>query len=67
MLFFNACAKCGTGTVKNNSDEWGMYIRCINCGNTIDLPRSVRTGRQVAEFLRETTQDHGLATPAIAA
>ena len=67
MLFFNACVKCVTGTVKDGSDEWGAYIRCINCGNTVNLPRSVRTGRQIAEFVQETNQDESLATPAIAA
>lgn len=32
MLYFNACPRCKTGTVELESDFFGSYLSCLNCG-----------------------------------
>ncbi len=32
MLYFNACPRCKTGTVQLESDFFGSYLSCLNCG-----------------------------------
>jgi hypothetical protein len=32
MLYFNACPRCKTGTVKLDSDFYGSFLSCLNCG-----------------------------------
>ncbi len=56
MLLFNACSKCETGTLRVSSDEWGEYLRCINCGMTTELPSNLRG------LLRSNAADRLLGT-----
>ncbi len=32
MLYFNSCPRCKTGTVQLESDFFGSYLSCLNCG-----------------------------------
>lgn len=32
MLYFNACPRCKSGTVQLESDFFGSYLSCLNCG-----------------------------------
>ena len=32
MLYFNSCPRCKTGTVQLESDFYGSYLSCLNCG-----------------------------------
>ncbi len=32
MLYFNSCPRCQTGTVQLESDFFGSYLSCLNCG-----------------------------------
>jgi hypothetical protein len=32
MLYFNSCPRCKTGTVKLDSDFYGSFLSCLNCG-----------------------------------
>ena len=32
MLYFNACPRCKSGTVQLESDFYGSYLSCLNCG-----------------------------------
>ena len=32
MLYFKSCPKCKTGTVQLDSDFYGSFITCLNCG-----------------------------------
>jgi hypothetical protein len=32
VLYFKACPKCKTGTVQLDSDFYGSFITCLNCG-----------------------------------
>lgn len=32
MLYFNSCPRCTTGTVQLESDLYGSYLSCLNCG-----------------------------------
>ena len=32
MLYFNCCPRCKTGTVQLESDFFGSYLSCLNCG-----------------------------------
>ena len=32
MLYFNSCPRCKTGTVQLESDLYGSYLSCLNCG-----------------------------------
>lgn len=53
MNYWKPCPKCQTGTLKISGDQWGDYLRCINCGLTSDLPENCRTPDQVRmELLR---------------
>lgn len=38
MIYWKPCPKCQTGTLRLSGDQWGNYLRCINCGLTSDLP-----------------------------
>jgi hypothetical protein len=41
MLYFKTCPKCETGTVEHNSDPWGGYLQCLNCGFMRDVSQDV--------------------------
>ena len=32
MLYFNSCPRCKNGTVQLESDFFGSYLSCLNCG-----------------------------------
>lgn len=32
MLYFNSCPRCKTGTIQLESDFYGSYLSCLNCG-----------------------------------
>lgn len=32
MLYFKSCPRCRTGTVQLESDFYGSYLSCLNCG-----------------------------------
>ena len=32
MLYFNSCPRCKTGTVQLETDFFGSYLSCLNCG-----------------------------------
>jgi Zn ribbon nucleic-acid-binding protein len=43
MLYFNSCPRCKSGTVQLESDHYGSYLSCINCG----FERSARSVRKM--------------------
>lgn len=32
MLYFNSCPRCKSGTIQLESDFFGSYLSCLNCG-----------------------------------
>jgi hypothetical protein len=32
MLYFNSCPRCKSGTIQLESDHFGSYLSCLNCG-----------------------------------
>lgn len=32
MLYFNSCPRCKSGTIQLESDFYGSYLSCLNCG-----------------------------------
>ncbi|MEE8046410.1 MAG: hypothetical protein V3T49_06185 [Dehalococcoidia bacterium] len=41
MLHFKSCPKCITGTVEHNSDSYGNFLQCLNCGFMRDIADDV--------------------------
>ncbi len=41
MLFFKSCPKCGTGDLRKESDHYGPYLQCVQCGFMRDIPAPV--------------------------
>ncbi len=41
MLFYRACPKCRTGAVQPDDDQYGPYLRCLNCGFMKDIEQGV--------------------------
>ncbi len=37
MLLFRACPRCRQGVIEPNSDHYGLYLMCLNCGFMTDL------------------------------
>lgn len=35
-IFFKACPRC-KGDMHNDYDQYGWYVKCIQCGNVSDL------------------------------
>ena len=42
MLYFKACPKC-RGDVEPNSDMYGAYLKCFQCGFNKDLSPEMAT------------------------
>ena len=36
MIYFKSCKKCETGDVEHNSDWFGEFFKCYQCGYTVD-------------------------------
>ncbi len=34
MLYFRSCPRCRTGTIELDSDIYGAFLNCLNCGYT---------------------------------
>ncbi len=34
MLYFRSCPRCRTGTIEFDSDIYGAFLNCLNCGYT---------------------------------
>ena len=34
MLYFRSCPRCRTGTIEFDSDIYGAFLTCLNCGYT---------------------------------
>ncbi|MDA0232705.1 MAG: hypothetical protein O3C69_04385 [Chloroflexi bacterium] len=43
MLYFKSCPRCKSGTVQLESDFYGSYLSCLNCG----FERSARSVRKI--------------------
>ena len=37
-VYLKSCNRCG-GDMNSNRDIYGEYRMCIQCGNTIDIPK----------------------------
>ena len=38
-LYLKSCNRCG-GDMNQNSDFYGEYRLCIQCGNMVDIPKT---------------------------
>ena len=61
MTYFKPCPKCQTGTLRISGDQWGDYLRCINCGLTSSLPENCRTRQQIRNELIRLHRDFAAA------
>ena len=41
MLLFKSCPKCGDGDLRKESDHYGPYLLCVQCGFMRDIPAAV--------------------------
>jgi|TARA_B110000263_G_scaffold249878_1_gene269029 ribosomal protein S27AE len=56
MILTGSCPRCGTGTLTNDEDMFGVRIFCIMCGHNRDLgklPLKVRNIRDLVEAVLE--------------
>lgn len=67
MSYWKPCPKCITGTLRLSEDQWGHFLRCINCGLMSDLPDNCRTPDQVRTELYRLHRQFGGAGTATAA
>ena len=50
---FKSCPRCGDGDIVRDSDQFGEYWDCVQCGWMRDLPRD----DQVQEWRRLAVSD----------
>lgn len=48
MTYWRPCPKCETGTITQSEDQWGRFLRCINCALMHDLPETCKTDAQIS-------------------
>lgn len=67
MLYFNSCPRCKTGTVQLDTDFFGSYLSCLNCGfeksaasvRKLDYEEAKRDAEQVVAVAADAA-DHDL-------
>ena len=69
IILTGSCPRCGTGTLTNDEDMYGVRIFCVMCGHNRDLgilPQKVRNIRGlvlvVLEYDRQQLAKHRAAT-----
>ncbi len=56
MILTGSCPRCGTGTLTNDEDMFGVRIFCVMCGHNRDLgklPLKVKNIRDLVEAVLE--------------
>lgn len=59
MLYFRSCPRCKTGTIKFESDFFGNYLSCLNCG----FQKNAASLRRM-EFAVSSEEGAAVAAPA---
>ena len=51
MLYFRSCPRCTTGTIQLDTDIYGTYISCLNCGfeKSAASVRKIKFNEQAAD------------------
>ena len=69
IILTGSCPRCGTGTLTNDEDMYGVRIFCVMCGHNRDLgklPQKVRNIRElvlvVLEYDRQQLAKHRAST-----
>ena len=51
IILTGSCPRCGTGTLTNDEDMYGVRIFCVMCGHNRDLGKLTHKDRNIRELV----------------